>query len=575
MSRRGYSTRAARRLSWSAEPLLVSAVCALATPAVAQQGSAPAPAGPPSSKPTAPDGNTEKLIRLLVRRGILTESDAAELLKEIQAAPAGESTQPQDGEIRVPYIPESIQKKMTEQLKQQVLEEAKAEGWAEPNTYPDWLHRISFFGDFRFREEADLYNPNNNPNFIDFNAINTGSPFDVSTTDGSTALPPLLDTTENREQPRFRLRLGMTAQVDDGLSTTFRITSGNTTNPVSTNQTLGSDFNKYTLVIDQAFLNYNPSLPFNVWLGRFPKPWVSTNLVWWDDLAFDGLAMRYHAEGPLAPFITAGGFAVENTALEFPTTSVTKVASHDKWLYAGQVGMDVHFTSQFTHTTAVAFYDFENIQGELSSPCLPLNTSDSCNTDDTRPEFMQRGNTVFEIRDIVPSSAYPNSPQYQYFGLASPFREADGVMIFDLRMQGDIHVVLTGDYVQNIAFHAAKIAALNPVNNLSDTQAFAGGNKGFQAQLLVGYPTITKSWQWSVLGGYKHVDSDAVVDAFNDPDFFSINGVGGTNDKGYFVIASCGLARRTWLSARWFSGTQVSGPPLAVDTFQLDLNAGF
>jgi hypothetical protein len=31
----------------------------------------------------------------------------------------------------------------------------------------------------------------------------------------------------------------------------------------------------------------------------------------------------------------------------------------------------------------------------------------------------------------------------------------------------------------------------------------------------------------------------------------------------------------TWLSARWFSANQVYGPNLAIDVFQLDLNADF
>jgi hypothetical protein len=376
----------------------------------------------------------------------------------------------------------------------------------------------------------------------------------------------------------MRLRLGVAAQVDDSLSTTFRFASGNTTNPVSTNQTLGSDFNKYTFVIDQAFLSYHPSGAFDTWLGRLPRPWVSTNLVWWDDLSFDGIAARYRAHGALAPFITAGAFSVENTALDFPATSATKVASRDKWLFGAQLGLNLQLTSAVKGTLAAALYDFQNIQGKLSDPsCLPLNSSDLCSTDDSRPAFLQRGNTLFALRNIQPNATFPNSPLYQFFGLASPFREVDAVTVWDFHAGGPTHVVLTADYVRNLAFNAGRIAASNPVNNIVgiSNPVWAGGGSGYQVQLLVGEPEIHRRGQWSVLGGYKHVESDAVVDAFNDPDFFSINGVGGTNDKGYFVILSAGVARGTWLSGRWFSGTQVSGPPLAVDTFQLDFTAGF
>jgi hypothetical protein len=566
-----------RRALRSIETLLLCAMGALTLPAVAQQGT---PAPEPSSKqPTASDdSSTEKLIRLLVERKILTEADAAALLKEIHQAPQpprGPESGQDSGEIRVPYIPENVRKKITEQVEQDVTAKARAENWAQPDSFPDWARRLRFFGDFRFREEADLYNSSNTNTFVNYQAIDSGSPFDISRTDGSTTLPPILNTTNDREQPRFRLRFGVTAQIDDGLATTFRFSSGNTTNPVSTNQTLGSDFNKYTFVIDQAYLDWRPLSVFEAWLGRMPKPFVSTNLVWWDDLSFDGLAARIQTHGPVAPFLTGGVFAVQNTALDFPTTSITKQASHDKWLFAGQAGLDVRFSDTLKSTTAVAFYDFYNIQGKLSDPCVTLTTSDTCDTDDTISAFMQKGNTLFPVRNIVPSANFPNSPMYEFFGLASPFREVDLLTRWDLQLAGPLHLVLTADYVRNIAFDAAKIAALGPVTNLNANNAFAGGGTGYQVQLLAGYPSIEASWQWSVLGGYKHVDSDAVVDAFNDPDFFSVNGVGGTNDKGYFIIGSIGLARRTWLSARWFSGTQVSGPPLAVDTFQLDLNAGF
>lgn len=574
--------RARARLSQPVKPLLVSALSLLAAPALAQQAGTQAAPPPASGAKPAPDGATEKLIRLLVERKLISESDAAQLLKEIQAEQSQAAPAAQPGEVRVPYIPESIRNRITQSVEEQLEAKAKAENWAQPNTFPDWARRLNFFGDFRLREQFDRYNASNSNQFINFQAINNGSPFDVNATDGNNALPPLFDTTRDRQEPRFRLRFGVSAQIDDALSTTFRFSSGNTTNPVSTNQTLGSDFNKYTLVIDQAFLTYKPFEVIDAWLGRIPKPFVSTDLVWWDDLSFDGIAVRYQAHGPVAPFLTLGAFTVENTALDFPTTSSTKLTSHDKSLFAAQLGLKLDMSSALTATAAAAFYDFHNIQGKLSDPCVVLTTTDSCSTDDTRPLFQQRGNTMFALRNLVPANNNPNGPMYEFFGLASPFREADAITVWDLKLARDTHVVFTAEYVLNIAFNAARIAALGPVNNLAPVPvgstappAFSGGNQGLQLQLLIGQPDITKRGQWSVLGGYRHLDSDAVVDAFNDPDFMSINGIGGTNEKGYFIFGSLGVAKRTWLQARWFSGTTVTGAPLAVDTVQLDLNTGF
>jgi Putative porin len=74
-----------------------------------------------------------------------------------------------------------------------------------------------------------------------------------------------------------------------------------------------------------------------------------------------------------------------------------------------------------------------------------------------------------------------------------------------------------------------------------------------------------------VNAGYKYLESDAVIDAFTDPDF----GLGGTNLKGYIPGGSLGLADNVWATVRWMSANNIGGAPYAVDVIQLDLNARF
>ena len=62
-----------------------------------------------------------------------------------------------------------------------------------------------------------------------------------------------------------------------------------------------------------------------------------------------------------------------------------------------------------------------------------------------------------------------------------------------------------------------------------------------------------------------------MLDAFTDSDFH----LGGTNAKGFMIGGSYALYKNTWLSARWMSSDEISGLPLSVDVFQLDLNAKF
>jgi hypothetical protein len=87
----------------------------------------------------------------------------------------------------------------------------------------------------------------------------------------------------------------------------------------------------------------------------------------------------------------------------------------------------------------------------------------------------------------------------------------------------------------------------------------------------VGKPEVAARWDWNVSLAYKYIESDSVLASLNDPDFH----LGGTNAKGYILAGNLGLARNAWITMRWLSSTQVTGPPYAVDVYQIDLNARF
>ena len=57
-------------------------------------------------------------------------------------------------------------------------------------------------------------------------------------------------------------RLGFEADMGDGFSSGFRIATGDSSSPVSANQSLGTtngEFSKYALWLDRAFVNYRVS----------------------------------------------------------------------------------------------------------------------------------------------------------------------------------------------------------------------------------------------------------------------------------------------------------------------------
>ena len=616
---RGFATRGvcalALAVSASTIPLHNAAAQNAGTaPAMATPQITPPPAGPviaPASSGaiSGPTGSAVvNLIRLLVEQGILTQDKANALIRQaedeaamaaraqgaasaappasVAAAPSMPETAPgtpgvappavASSSVRVPYIPEIVRRQIRDEVKQEVLQEAKNENWAAPNAIPEWTKRLHLYGDFRARYEWDLFDNRNSPFFPNFLALDAGQPFDLNNSAGTP--PPLLNTTEDRQRARLRFRLGVTANLLDDLTAGLRLATGDLVTVTTENQTLGSSLNRYNFLLDNAFLNYRPTPSLSFWLGRFQNPWFSSDLVWWADLDFDGFAAQFNHEvvKGVTFFSTAGAFPLQNTIFNFPDNSSVKQPSRDKWLYGGQAGLDWQISRNYDAKLGAAYYDFDNYEGKLSSACTVLSASDPCDTDISRPLYTQQGNTFFAIRDLVSVATTP--PAFQYYGLASPFRELNITGRFDIANFAPIHIVLDGDFVTNLAFNAAKVAAKNPVNNRGASPdgtttpgPYQGGNMGFMARLTFGHPDVAERWQWNLFAIYKRVESDAVVDAFNDPDFH----LGGTNAKGYIFGGTLGLAHNVNLLTRWLSSSEISGTPYSVDVVQVDLNAKF
>src|SRR5262249_32745231 len=134
-------------------------------------------------------------------------------------------------------------------------------------------------------------------------------------------------------------------------------------------------------------------------VGRFDNPFFGTEVIWDDDLGFDGATLqgKYQVAKGITPFGTVGAFPVFNTDLNFSSNQPAKFKSDDKYLYGAQVGTEIKL-KHFTMKVAGAYYYFDNISGKLSKPYTPLNASDAGNTDNTRPSFAQKGNTYRPLR---------------------------------------------------------------------------------------------------------------------------------------------------------------------------------
>ena len=209
---------------------------------------------------------------------------------------------------------------------------------------------------------------------------------------------------------------------------------------------------------------------------------------------------------------------------------------------------------------------------------IPLSTKDAGNTDSTRPGFSQRGNTYMPLRDITPDAAndYGNKYQYQYYGLASQFRNLTLTGKLEYDHFDPVRISLLGEVTKNIAFDASAVANRaysdgrigRTLQNLND---FQGGDTAWSLAFQVGKPALEKFGDWQVGFGYRYVESDAVVDGFTDSDF----GGGGTNVQGFTLGGNFALSPAVRLGLRWMSSDEIVGPPLSTDILQFDINAKF
>lgn len=494
---------------------------------------------------------------------------------------AGEGGGQAAGRVRAVYLPDSERQRIRDEVREEVLQTARRENWSQPNAIPEWVRGLQFSGDLMVRGEGDFYGSNNVSLIYNFQAINGGPPVNFQRQPPAPLFVPFVNVTEDRVMPRLRLRFGINARVSDELLVGLRLATGSAANPVSTNQTLGNGFNKFSFLVDRAYLRYTPGDDWNLTIGRGPNPFVTgVDLVWDRDLSFDGLNLQWlHEAGSRQWRAATGAFSVENTDPNYPSNAIIKLSSHDKWLWGTQLELTQQWQERYSLRGALAYYNFVNVKGEVSQPCeFVASDKVPCNSDDTRPAFVQKGNTMFALRDLI--VANPSDAQFQYFGLSSAFRVGVATLSFDAGVAGPVHAALDLEYARNFAFDAVRIGQTLPVNNLSVctsvqpsdcNQRFDGGKDAYQAQLRIGHPVVRDPWRWQATLGYRCIESDALLDAFTDSDFH----VGGTNAKGFYVGGVLGFARNASLGLRYSSATEVSSAPLAIEVLQLDVNVKF
>ena len=508
----------------------------------------------------------------------LSADQAESLITEANAKAAREISKEGNEEldervVRVPYVPTVVLDDIRDQVSagvrtkvvEDVMQQAKTERWGLPDALPSWVSKVKWKGDIRVRAQNDSFAEDNAPlAYRDFNVINKAGGFNLA------GIDRIINTTENRTRLRNRARLEMDAKPTNNVLVGMRITTGNITDPVSTNQTLGNYGARTYVVWDRAYLGYTsldedmqPWLTLN--FGRMPNPWLSTDLVWDSDLGFEGIAAtyRYNLYGSNSLLdISSDDKTFYFTLGAFPLQEV-ELSPHDKWLLGAQLRTDFEVPNQPIVRLGLAYYDFKNIAGRMNELNLNL-------TDYTAPEYMQKGNTLFNINN-------DGNADTDLWALASDFKLINLTASIDLANWAPLHLIMDFDYVKNIGYdREAIIARTGGVYRRSGgtrlgVDPFEAKTTGYQIKTTFGWPVVSMYRSWDAFFAYKHLERDAVVDAFTDSDFH----LGGTDAKGWLIGADYAIETDTVVSFKYFSSNSIDAAPLSVDTLQLDISAKF
>jgi len=390
-------------------------------------------------------------VGLLLLASILAERAGADEISELKELLNEQTKKMRELQERLTQL-EARQRLKERSLTEKIEEVAEQK---QAPALPDsvkWIEKIKWSGDFRYRHDT-----------IDD---------DSSTT--------------TRDRNRIRARLKMEAEVNDEWDAIFRLASGSSDSPTSTNHTLGDSsddsFSSKELWLDQAYASYHPeSMPgLNLLAGKMANPFyrvAKNQLVYDGDISPEGGAVTYkwNLDDSTSAQLTGGALWLRERSTDADTSIF------------GIQGLLEHKLSSDSHILGgVTYYDFGNIQGK------------------TLAGISSNGNTTTPVAGT--SGIFAND-----YDILEGFGEY-GFMI------GEVPAAIYGSYLRNMV-----------ASNSGDTAWIVGAR----------YNKAKDPGSWEATYNYRDVQRDAVVGGLNDSDFIG----GGTDGNGHVFGFNYQLAK--------------------------------
>ncbi|WP_194787895.1 putative porin [Pseudomonas sp. UFMG81] len=163
----------------------------------------------------------------------------------------------------------------------------------------------------------------------------------------------------NQDRERVRARVGFYSEINPQVDAGVRVATGSSADARSTNQSLDNYFEKKSLWVDLAYLDWHPTAVPNLHLigGKMLQPWVSMGDIIWDsDINPEGVAVTYKTNlGPAEVFGSLGHYNlkdnVDGDGVQF---------KHDAQLYHGQLGTKFNAADTLKVTVGGSIYGYDN-----------------------------------------------------------------------------------------------------------------------------------------------------------------------------------------------------------------------
>ena len=313
---------------------------------------------------------------------------------------------------------------------------------------------------------------------------------------------------------RYRMRFGITFNMQDNLEAGFRLASGDqlkgysTGNSLSANSTAQDNFTKKSIYIDTAYGKWTP-VNSGGWLaaltiGKMENPFVFTPMVFDPDLTPEGVAVQsnWAINDNHSVSLTGAAFVLDEEQL----------SASDPFMYGGQLMWNAKWSDKFS--TALGAGSFKIVGSEqLTTANVP---------------YINQGNTRSLMNIFVP----PNNTEQQLYVLQNRYwpviLDASATYTLDSfpLYNGTFPIKLTGEFMQNVAASAK--------------------NQGLWAGVTFGKSGTKKTWD--ITYRYERLEADAWYDQLVDDD----NGAFYPGDAG--AIAGSGFG-----GAGYYGGTNIKG----------------